>query len=120
MSYQTVHVQVLTCIFSDLVVGNGVFNLACVATDHCRLNIGKNKHLVLLEKLPWYFSPVTGPLVVWQKVLGELGVDGLSLRRPLEVGLLLEEDVDVVLQQPQVRLERVFVLPENQPLGSIF
>ena len=56
---------------------------------------------------------MTRPLVVWQKVFGELGKDGLGFRGPLKVGLLLEEEVDVVLQQPQVRLEGVLGLPKK-------
>ena len=54
-------------------------------------------HLILLEKLPRDFPSLTRPFVVWQKIFGELCVDRLGLGRSLEVGLLLEERVNVVL-----------------------
>ncbi len=57
---------------------------------------------------------MTRPFVVWKKVFGQLGVDGFRLGRTFEVGLLLEEHVDVVLQQPQVRLVGVLVLSDNE------
>ena len=59
-------------------------------------------YLVLEQVLPWYPSAVAAPLVIWQKVLGQLVVDGLGLGRTLEVRIFLHEQLHILLQQSDV------------------
>ena len=94
-----------------------VFGTTCVLIRVKKVRYILN--LIFFEKFPRNSSPVTGPLIVGQEVFGQLCVDGLSFWRSFKVGLLLEEHVYVVLQQPQVGLVGILILKKARTRGSI-
>ena len=66
-------------------------------------------NLVFKQMLPRDTSPVAAPLVIWQKVFGQLVKDGLWFGGALEVGFFLHKQFHIFFQQGNVNIRSIFL-----------